>query len=96
VSLTSCFVSIFFLSISEILVMPFMATIAAERPSKAYRGSYMGLQGLSVSMAFVIMPYLATRIIEYHSFSTLWVVNVIMLIIGSVGFLFLKNKMPVL
>nr|WP_299205198.1 MFS transporter [uncultured Brumimicrobium sp.] len=94
-SLFSCFMSMMFLSLSELLVLPFIATVAAKRSTEKNRGSYMGLQGLSISMAFVVMPILATRLVQEYSFSYLWWANIIVLIIVIFGFYFIKSKMPV-
>lgn len=93
-SLFSCYMSMAFLSLSELLVLPFMATVAAQRSSEKNRGSYMGLQGLSISLAFVVMPYLATQLIEGYSFAHLWWVNVAIMVIVMLGFWYSKFKMP--
>lgn len=92
-SLISCFGSMMFLSLSEMLVLPFVSTVAAERSTVENRGAYMGLNGLSISLAFVIMPYLATKIVTIYSFSHLWSINIIILLISCLGFYFLKNKL---
>ncbi|HRO75948.1 MAG TPA: MFS transporter, partial [Crocinitomicaceae bacterium] len=92
-STLSCYFSMVLLSISEILVLPFMSTIAAKRSSIHNRGAYMGLNGLSVSAAFVIMPYLATLFIENYSFNHLWIANVVVLIVASLGFYVVKGRM---
>lgn len=92
-SLLSCFVSMMFLSISELLVMPFMSTVAAKRSLNHNRGSYMGLQGLAVALAFVVMPFLATQTIATFSFQFLWLANVVILVVVILGFLWMKEKM---
>lgn len=94
-STLSCYLSMTLLSISEILVLPFMSTIAAKRSSIHNRGAYMGLNGLSISAAFIVMPYLATLFIENYSFNHLWIVNVVVLIVASLGFYVVKGKMSV-
>lgn len=94
-SLFICFLSMLFLSISELLVMPFMSTIAAKRSQSHNRGAYMGLQGLAVALAFVVMPTTATLLIANYSFHFLWLVNLFFLFIVMLGFLWIKRKMPV-
>lgn len=94
-SLTSCYISMMLLSISEILVLPFISTIAAKRSVIKNRGAYMGLNGLSISAAFIVMPYLATLFIEGYGFNYLWIINVIILIVTGIGFYSIKNKMPI-
>jgi len=93
-SLVSCFIAMAFLSVSEILVLPFMSTVAAKRSSVKNRGAYMGLNGLSISAAFVVMPYLATLFIEHFSFERLWYINIFILLITAFGFRFIRSKMP--
>lgn len=94
-SMISCIISMTFLSISELLVLPFIATIAAKRSTDQKRGAYMGLQGLSIGLAFVVMPISATLLIKYYSFDYLWTANILILLLISFSFYFIKNKMPV-
>lgn len=94
-SLFSCFMSMMFLSLSELLVLPFIATVAAKRSTSQNRGAYMGLQGLSISMAFVVMPILATKLIQFYSFTYLWWANLVVMGVVIVGFYLVRNRMPV-
>src|SRR5690606_3761163 len=55
------YASIFLLSISEILAMPFMASVAVKRASRQNQGAYMGLNALAFSAAHVFSPFLGTR-----------------------------------
>ena len=56
------YVSIFILCISEILAMPFMATVTLQRSSLKTRGAYMGINSLTFSAAHVFSPFVGTRI----------------------------------
>lgn len=87
------FASIFFLSISEILIMPFASTVAVNRSSVSNRGSYMGLNGMSFSSALVTSPLIGTWIIQNYGFSELWIFNCIMIILATIGFYYLIKKM---
>ena len=95
ISLISIFLSMALLSVSELLVMPFMSTVAARRSTDKNRGSYMGLQGLSISLAFVVMPFTATQLIENYTFNHLWWTNLIILILVIIGFYVVKKNMPI-
>ncbi|SFC22832.1 Predicted arabinose efflux permease, MFS family [Parapedobacter composti] len=66
------YASIFLLSISEILAMPFMASVAVQRASKQTQGAYMGLNALAFSAAHVFSPFLGTRIADHYGFNVLW------------------------
>jgi MFS family permease len=65
-------ISMIVLSISEILAMPYMATLAVERSVEENRGSYMGLYTVSYSAAFIFAPLLGTRTVEYFNYEVLW------------------------
>src|SRR5690606_5601246 len=60
------------LSVSEILVLPFMSTITALRSGKESQGAYMGVHGMSFSMSFILTPLLGTQIVDKMGFDTLW------------------------
>jgi len=64
--------SMFVLSMSEILAMPYMATIAVERSVESNRGAYMGLYTVSYSAAFILAPLVGTYLIEHYGYETLW------------------------
>lgn len=76
------------LSFSEILVMPFMATISVERSNNSNRGSYMGLYTISYAAAHVIAPYMGTTIAARHGFDTLWWILGAFAVLVSVGLYF--------
>ncbi len=81
------------LSASEILAMPFMATIVVQRSNSSNRGSYMGLYTLSYSAAHVISPFLGTRIIANFGFETLWWVLGAMSVVAALGFYLLVPRL---
>jgi predicted MFS family arabinose efflux permease len=81
------------LSASEILAMPFMATIAVQRSNESNRGAYMGLFTLSYSAAHIISPYLGTSIIAAYGFETLWWVLGGISVIVALGFYLLVPKL---
>jgi predicted MFS family arabinose efflux permease len=81
------------LSASEILAMPFMATIAVQRSNNFNRGSYMGLYTLSYSAAHIISPFLGTNIIADFGFRTLWWTLGGMSVIAAAGFYLLVPRL---
>ncbi|MEO6134923.1 MAG: MFS transporter [Ginsengibacter sp.] len=86
------FLAMFFLSLSEILAMPFMATVTVKRGSKDRQGSYMGLNALSSSSAHVFSPLIGTFVAEHFGFSALWVGTAILGIITAFGFQWIFKK----
>ncbi|HUH25337.1 MAG TPA: MFS transporter, partial [Flavobacterium sp.] len=87
------YLSIFLISISEILIMPFASTVAVSRSNSFNRGSYMGLNGISFSVAFITSPFLGTLIAENYGYTNLWIFNCLMIVIATVGFYYLMKKM---
>ena len=87
------YLSIFVISISEILIMPFASTVAVQRSNLSNRGSYMGLNGISFSAALVSAPLIGTFVIDNFSFQYLWIFNCILIAIATLGFYYLTNKM---
>jgi predicted MFS family arabinose efflux permease len=79
------------LSFSEILAMPFMVTYTVERSGKDNKGSYLGLYSLSYSTAFVVAPFLGTRIIMHYGFNNLWWFSGALAVIGALGFYLTLN-----
>lgn len=67
------FLAMFLMSVSEILAMPFMATVTVRRGSKDRKGAYMGLNALSFSTAHVLSPLIGTFVAGYFGFPTLWI-----------------------
>lgn len=87
------YVSIFVLCISEILAMPFMATVTLQRSSLKTRGAYMGINALSFSAAHIFSPFIGTRVASVYGFETLWYGTVIVLLLAAIGFLVVMKKM---
>jgi len=87
------YVSIFVLCISEILAMPFMATVTLQRSTLKTRGAYMGINALSFSAAHVFSPFIGTRIASVYGFETLWYGTAIVLLLTAAGFLIVMKKM---
>ncbi|SKB34795.1 Predicted arabinose efflux permease, MFS family [Parapedobacter luteus] len=87
------YVSIFLLSISEILAMPFMASVAVQRASRRTQGAYMGLNALAFSAAHVFSPFLGTRIADQYGFNTLWWGTTIVLVGVAIGLYVIVRKL---
>ena len=80
------YLSITILSIAEILVMPFMATITLQRSSLKKRGAYMAINALSFSLALIFSPLIGTRVAAEFGFANLWWGTTVMLLLTSLGF----------
>lgn len=87
------YLGLLFLGIGEILVLPFMSTITALRSDTNSKGRYMGLNGAAISLAFIISPFMGTRLAQDLGFSMLWVITVGILFLTGVGFYFTIKRL---
>lgn len=92
-TLAILFLSISLLSLGEILVLPFMATITAQRAGERNKGAYMGVNGMAFSLAFIISPIFGTKIASTFGFDSLWIGTTIALVICAFAF---KYYVPIL
>ena len=83
------YVSIFLLSMAEILAMPFMVSFIVQRAGERRRGAYLGLYSFSFAVAFVLAPYLGTQLVSHFGFSTLWWILAAISVITALGFYFI-------
>ncbi len=88
-SIITLVISMTLLCIGEIWTLPFMSTITALRSGKNNKGAYMGLNGISFSVAFIVTPYLGTLIAEKFGFNVLWIGTGILATIIAVAFYFI-------
>lgn len=80
------YMAIFFMSIGEMLVLPFLSTVTALRAGTKNKGAYMGLNGLSGALAFIVSPFLGTIVATKFNFETLWFATAIILLLTAIGF----------
>lgn len=86
------YVSIFILCISEILAIPFMATVTIIRSGRNNQGAYMGLNALAFSIAHIGSPYIGTHVAANYGFSTLWWGTGVVTAITSIGFIWIIKR----
>lgn len=87
------YISMFVLCISEILAMPFMASVSVQRASVERQGAYMGMNSLAFSSAHILSPYFGTRIAAAFGFSTLWMGTAILTVVTALGFWWLMKRL---
>jgi MFS family permease len=81
-----------FLSLGEILNMPFSNSWVSERATAATQGRYMGVYSMSWAIAFILGPTLSMYIAEHYDFPTLWVFTSSVCIASGIGYLALRRK----
>lgn len=92
-SLLTIFISISILSLSEMLIFPYTSTVTALRANVNKKGAYMGVNGLTFAVAFIISPVLGTKIATDYGYSILWVFVSILLLIAAFGLNYTVGKM---
>jgi predicted MFS family arabinose efflux permease len=76
------------LTFSEIFAMPFMISYTIGRAGEHNRGGYLGLYSMAYAAAFILAPYLGTKLISYFGYDTLWWAAGALSIITAAGFYF--------
>jgi predicted MFS family arabinose efflux permease len=87
------FLSIALLSLGEILVLPFMATITALRAGSRNKGAYMGVNGMAFSIALIFAPILGTQFVATIGFDVMWIATAFVLLLCSIGFYYFIPKL---
>jgi MFS family permease len=59
-------------TVGEMLALPILNVVVAERADKGYRGQYMGLYTMAYSIAFIIAPVVGTAVYEQFGPHLLW------------------------
>lgn len=99
--LYSIILSITLISLSNVLVIPFLSTIASVRAEGKNMGAYMGLFGGIFSVALFLAPLSGSFIAGHYGFSRLWLIISVVIIIALSGIYYTYTqklsgeKMPV-
>jgi predicted MFS family arabinose efflux permease len=84
--------SVLFVTLGEMFAMPFMQTTVIARSSPNTRGKYLGLYGMTYSLAQIASPGLGTWVIANYSYEILWYGIFIACCFGAGGFMLLRNR----
>jgi predicted MFS family arabinose efflux permease len=85
--------SVLFVTFGEMLAMPFMQTTVVARSSLKTRGKYLGLYGMTYSVAQIASPGLGTWVISNYNYKTLWYGLFLACCIGGLGFIALGKRL---
>ncbi len=91
--LISIYISMTILCVSEMLAMPFTSTVTAMRAGSKSKGAYMGMNGLTFSIGFIVAPLLGTRIASHYGYDILWLSTAVLVIIAAIGLNYSVKKM---
>ncbi len=62
------------ISFSEMFAMPFMNTFMNQRSVKSNKGQYASLYVMAWSVAQIMIPIVATQVIDHSSYFALWII----------------------
>jgi LPXTG-motif cell wall-anchored protein len=82
----------FFMTMSEILAMPFMMNYALSRPGKERQGQYSALYSMSYGMANIFAPLIGLGIADKFSFEAMFYTFIGLSLLTAGGFYLLKKK----
>lgn len=87
------YISMTILCVSEMLAMPFTSTITAMRAGSKNKGAYMGVNGLTFAIGFIISPILGTKVATYLGYDILWLGTTVLVIIAALGLNYSVKRM---
>jgi predicted MFS family arabinose efflux permease len=81
-------------TMSEMLVMSFMATYSMDRGQSKSLGQYMALYSIAWSIALILSPIVGSLLIEHFGFVTLWItmIGVSLLTIAGIRYLAIQKN----
>ena len=89
----SGFLVVAFITLGEMLAMPFMNSFWVTRTNNSNRGSYAGLYTMAWSTAQVLAPTLGSQFILYGGFSFLWWILGGVCLVAAIGFMLMYRSL---
>ena len=81
-----------FITIAEMVSMPFMNSFYIERSSERTRGSYAGMYTMGWSFAQVFGSSVGSLIAQHFGFFSLWFIVATICMLAAAGFYWLQNR----
>jgi predicted MFS family arabinose efflux permease len=85
----SALIIVVFITLGEMLAMPFMNSFWIMRTTPRNRGEYAALYTMAWSTAQIISPVIGGQVISYSGFNLLWWITGAICLCASVGFIML-------
>ncbi|WP_456459984.1 MFS transporter [Reichenbachiella sp.] len=86
-------ISMFFITLGEMLIFPFANSFAMERSQKGKAGEYMALFPIAFSAAHIIGPNIGMQLIETYGYGFTWNMTFVATAVGLGLCLYLKYKL---
>ena len=90
--LTIALVFILFVTLSEMLAMPFIQSFTVERSSPATRGQYLALYSMGGALAQTTAPAFGSQMVAHFGFSAHWLAVAIISLVSAGGFWWLGRR----
>lgn len=87
------YISMTILCVSEMLAMPFTSTVTAMRAGSKNKGAYMGVNGLTFAIGFIISPILGTKVASHLGYDVLWLGTAVLVIVAALGLNYSVKRM---
>lgn len=84
---------IVFVTLSEMLAMPFIQSFTVERSKPATRGQYLALYSMGTALAQTTAPAFGSQMVAHFGFSTHWVAVAIVSLLSAIGFGILGKRL---
>ncbi|MBS1531244.1 MAG: MFS transporter [Bacteroidetes bacterium] len=88
----SALVVLLFITLGEMLAMPFMNSFWIMRTNPANRGQYAAMYTIAWSTAQIISPIIGGQVVTYSGYYALWWLTGAMCLGASFGFMMLYRK----
>ena len=88
----SALVVLIFITVGEMLAMPFMNSFWIMRTNPANRGQYAAMYSIAWSAAQIISPIIGGQVVTYSGYYALWWLTGAMCLAASLGFMTLYRK----
>lgn len=85
----SALIILVFITVGEMLAMPFMNSFWIMRTNPANRGQYAAMYTIAWSVAQIISPLIGGQVVTYSGYYALWWITGAMCLAASTGFLLL-------
>jgi predicted MFS family arabinose efflux permease len=89
--LLAAIVYTFFMTLSEVMAMPFMMNFVLNRPTKEKQGQYSALYSIAYGIANILAPLAGLAIAEQFGFNNMFFLLITISIFIALGFLWLKK-----
>ncbi|UHG92724.1 MFS transporter [Spirosoma oryzicola] len=92
--LTATLFFIVLVTLSEMLVMPFIQSFTVERSTPSTRGQYLALYSMAGALAQTTAPAFGSQMIAHFNFSTHWLAVTGISLLAAGGFWILGQRLP--